>query len=626
MCGIAGIISKNKEDKKNEVALMCQRMVLRGPDHQDVWSTHQGVTLGHCRLAILDLNTGNQPMLSVDKKVVIVFNGEIYNYLDIRKELKEQYHYQFATTSDTEVIIGGYQTWGIKGILSRLEGMFAFCLYDIKKDEVFIARDKFGEKPLYYYTKDDDLCFASELKAFDADLSRFSLDMEAANFYFALGYIPAPYSIYKEIRKLEPGYYMHISTKREYKKYAYYKLKDHILRNTDSFETACQNIRKLMNDSVRQRMIADVPMGAFLSGGVDSSIICCTMPKYSKEPFDTFCIGFDESEYDESNRANIVAEKIKSKHHLHTLKFEDIVDNIDDIIGYYDEPFGDSSAIPSYYVAMLAHKDVKAVLTGDSADEIFAGYDKYLGRYYAEKYRHTPRLFQKLVELVVEHTPINHKTSTFLRKANKLINTSKESDFDIYYNLMCLGFPDVKRKNLLKEDLYRDVKTHVKEIYDECPSDEPLDREQYCDVRFVLEGCMFPKVDRACMHHSLENRTPFLDSRIVEYALSIKPEYRLNGHNKKYILKKAFKEMLPGKTTHFSKRGFGVPLDYWFKVELKKEMDALISKEFIETQGIFSYNYLQDIFHKHIAGKENNKTKLWNIYVFQKWYMDKIKK
>ncbi len=625
MCGIAGIISKKDTDKSKSVSNMCQRMLLRGPDHQEVWGTQQGVTLGHCRLAILDLNTGNQPMSSVDKKGVIVFNGEIYNFLDIRKELKEQYHYQFATTSDTEVIIGGYQTWGIEGVLSRLEGMFAFCLFDIEKDEAFIARDKFGEKPLYYYVNNEDLHFASELKAFDADLSKFALDMEAANLYFALGYIPAPFSIYKEIRKVEPGHYMHISAKREIKIHTYYQLKDHIQRNSDSFEVACQKIRNLVSNSVRQRMIADVPMGAFLSGGVDSSIICCTMPQYSKETFDTFSIGFDESEYDESNRAKIVAEKIKSRHHLHILRFEDVVDNIDDIIGYYDEPFGDSSAIPSYYVAMLAHKDVKAVLTGDSADEIFAGYEKYLGRYYAEKFRHFPHFLQKLGKYAAEHIPINHKTSPWLRKANKIINTAEESDFDIYYNLMCLGFPDYRRKELLKSGSYRDVRGKVKKVYDECPNDNPLDKEQYCDIRVVLEGCMFPKVDRACMHHSLENRTPFLDSQLVEYALSLPHEYKLKGRNKKYILKEAFKSELPEKTTHFSKKGFGVPLDYWFKTDLKEELSKFINKEFVETQGIFNYNYLQSLFENHINGKENNKAQLWNIYVFQKWYINNIR-
>ena len=620
MCGIAGIVSRRNNNNKEEVMGMCQRMVLRGPDHQEVWGTYHGITLGHCRLAILDLTTGNQPMQSVDKRVVIVFNGEIYNFLEIRKVLADHYKYQFATNSDTEVIIGGYQIWGIDGILSRLEGMFAFSLYDIEKDEVYIARDKFGEKPLYYYLKDDSLYFGSELKSFDADLKKFSLDKEAANLYFALGYIPAPYSIYKEIRKLEPGHYMHINASRDIKTCEYYSLKEHIGRNTDSFETACQRIRDLVKDSVRQRMIADVPMGAFLSGGVDSSIICCTMPQYSKGNFDTFCIGFDESEYDESNRAQIVSDKIGSKHHLHTLKYEDVVNDIDSIISYYDEPFGDSSAIPSYYVAMLAHKDVKAVLTGDSADELFAGYEKYLGRYYAEKYRHVPKLFQKLGRFTTEHTPITHQTSNFLRKANKLINTANESDFDIYYNLMCLGFPDTKRKLLLKDGVYYDVKGKIKSIYDECPNESPLDKEQYCDVRVVLEGCMFPKVDRACMHNSLENRTPFLDSRLVEYALSINPEYRLNGNKKKYVLKKAFQDYLPEKTRNFSKRGFGVPVDYWFRNELKEEMSRLINKEIIEAQGIFNYQYLQEIFESHLSKNNNYKTQLWNVFVFQKWF------
>lgn len=621
MCAIAGIVSPNNLSNKNEVADMCSRMILRGPDHQEVWGTHHGVTLGHCRLAIIDLNSGNQPMSSADGNVVIVFNGEIYNFLDLKNELIECHGYRFVTTSDTEVIIAGYQLWGIEGILQRLEGMFAFAIYDFKNNEVFIARDKFGEKPLYYYHNGEDLIFASELKGLGADLSRFSLDMEAANFFFALGYIPAPFSIYKEIRKLEPGHYLHIDAERKCKNLTYYKLKDKIVRSTDTFDEACQHIKSLLNDSVRQRMIADVPMGAFLSGGIDSSIICCTMPNYTNEQFDTFSIGFNESEYDESRRAALVADKIKSKHHLHILKYDDVVNELDEIIDYYDEPFGDSSAIPSYYVAMLAHRDVKAVLTGDSADEIFAGYEKYLGRYYAGKYKNAPKLLQKMGEYAVNHAPINHHTSSWLRKANKLIQTSEGDDFDIYFNLLCLGFPDYNRCKLLNENSFFDVKGYVRTIYDDCPSDNPLDKEQYSDIRIVLEGCMFPKVDRACMHHSLENRTPFLYSKIVEYTLGINPEYRLNGKNKKIVLKEAFKDILPERTTHFSKKGFSVPIDYWFRNELKNEMASLINKNFIEKQGIFNYPYLRQLFEAHIHGKENNQTQLWNIFVFQKWYL-----
>lgn len=621
MCAIAGIVSSNNLNNKDAVADMCSRMILRGPDHQEVWGTCNGVTLGHCRLAIIDLSSGNQPMVSADGNAVIVFNGEIYNFLDLKQELTNRYHYEFKTTSDTEVILAGYQTWGIDGILKRLEGMFAFALYDLCNNEVFIARDKFGEKPLYYYHKGEDLVFASELKSFNADLSRFTLDVEAANFYFALGYIPAPYSIYKEIRKLEPGHYLYIDSERKCMDLSFYKLKDHIIVNSDSFDEACQHIKRLVDDSVRQRMIADVPMGAFLSGGVDSSVICCTMVNHSKEQFDTFSIGFNESEYDESHRAALVAEKIKSKHHLHILKYDDVVNELEEIIGYYDEPFGDSSAIPSYYVAMLAHRDVKAVLTGDSADEIFAGYEKYLGRYYAGKYKNAPKVLQKVGEFVVNHTPINHHTSSWLRKANKLIHTTEGDNFDIYFNLMCLGFPDYTRHKLLKEDSFCDVKGYVKAIYDECPSDNPLDREQYSDIRIVLEGCMFPKVDRACMHHSLENRTPFLDSKIVEYALSINPEYRLNGKKKKIVLKEAFRDILPERTKHFSKRGFAVPLDYWFRNELKNEMESLINKDFIDNQGVFNYHYLRQLFEAHMQGKENNQNQLWNIFVFQKWYL-----
>lgn len=623
MCGISGIISKTDKDFSDEVMRMCQRMILRGPDHQEVY--HEGnVTLGHCRLSIIDLNTGNQPMKSADGKVVIVFNGEIYNFLNIKDELSGK-GYGFSTRSDTEVIIAGYREWGIDGILQRLEGMFAFALYDKETKDVFIARDRFGEKPLYYKIDDYGVAFASELKAFAPDLKKYHIDIEAFNYYTTLSYIPSPLTIYREFRKLPQGHYMRVKRDLTVDIVEWYNLANHIANPvSDTYDQAKDRIRGLMRDSVKKRMIADVPTGAFLSGGVDSSIVCELMSEFSDKQFDTFSIGFKEKEYDESHRAQIVADKIGSRHHLHYLDFNDVVDKISDIIDYYDEPFSDSSALPSYYVAMLARKDVKVVLTGDSADEIFAGYEKYLGRYYASKYRALPSFVKSCIKILARNAPINRFTNAALRKVNKLINTAESSDFDIYYNLMSLAFPDYRRVSLLRDNVYRDVKTGIKKVYDGCPCQSPLNKEQYCDIRFVLEGDMFPKVDRACMHNSLENRTPILDTRLVEYSFRINPEYKLKGRNKKRILKDSFRDELPAQTTKFSKCGFGVPIDYWFRNELREEMAALIGKDLIESQGLYNYEYVWSLFEKHLSGEENNAFQLWNIYVFQKWYTKRI--
>lgn len=619
MCAIAGVLSSQNSDYSQFVNQMCEKMLLRGPDYHAIYNEAY-VTLGHSRLSIIDLSTGNQPMRSSDGNVVIVFNGEIYNFRELKRELQDV-GYEFVSNSDTEVIIAGYQILGIDVIIDKLEGMFAFAIFDRITKNTFIARDKYGEKPLYYEIRDKEFIFASELKAFSPSLKKYTLDKKALNFYLALNYIPSPYSLYKEIRKVPQGHYFQIDSELNIQDVCYYNLSERIQKPiNDSYEKAAGYLKELIYDSIQKRMIADVPTGAFLSGGIDSSIVCSIMSELSEDLFNTFSLGFKEKEYDESGRAKIVSDKIGSEHNLHILDFNDVAEAIDDIIDYYDEPFADSSAIPSYYVAKLARKKVKVVLTGDSADEIFAGYEKYLGRYYVDYYRKLPILGQQLLRWLADKCPVNHYTNVGLRKLKKLIYTAELSDFDIYYNLMCLGNPDKKRSMLLKKNFYVDIKSEIKSVYDSCPSESYLNREQFCDVKYVLEGCMFPKVDRACMHNSLENRTPFIDSRIVEYAFRMNPEYKLKGKNKKRILKDTFGYLLPKQTKKFSKKGFGVPVGYWLRNELCNSLYSFVDKEFLEEQGIFEYDYIKQLCDNHLSCKEYNDTQLWNFYVFQKWY------
>lgn len=620
MCAIAGIIG---EDIYEDILTdMCNRMVRRGPDNMGVF-IDGNVGLGHRRLSIVDVATGDQPMFSSDRSVVMVFNGEIYNFIEIKTELIALGRL-FITNSDTEVILEGYRQYGIDGILSKLEGMFAFALYDKETKEVYIARDKFGEKPLYYSDDKGQFMFASELKAFAPNLLKYTLDKKALNYFLSLSYIPAPYTIYNEIRKLEQGTYIHIvGGSKHFCKY--YDLKKNVsnIPICTNFEDAKCLLVEKMTESVRKRMIADVPIGAFLSGGIDSSIVCILMSKLSKVPINTFSIGFKEKDYDESNRARLVAKYIKSNHHEYILDYNDVLNILDDIILYCDEPFGDSSIIPSFYVAKLAREQVKVVLTGDCADEIFAGYDKYLGRYYIDKYKKLPFWLQNAIEKFVNYIPYNSYTSILLRKIKKVILNSSNNDFDIYYDLMCLGVKDSGRKNLLLSEYYIDVKSELYARYMKF-SGSKLKQEQLSDIQTVLEGDMFTKVDRACMFNSLENRAPFIDSGICEFAFNIPDNYRLNCKNKKYILKEAFRSVLPKNTLKFPKRGFGVPVDYWFRNELKKDLETLLEKENIIKQGIFNYMELHKVFMDHVSGKENNKGILWNIFVFQKWYEKQI--
>lgn len=624
MCAIAGIFNKNYDVDPQQIESMCECMRLRGPDYKDTYLNKQ-VALGHRRLSIIDLNTGNQPMYSRDRSAVIVFNGEIYNFQELRQELEKDGQI-FITQSDTEVILNGYKAWGMAGIIGRLEGMFAFILYDINHGDLYIARDKFGEKPLFVLENTNQILFASELKAFAPNLQSFHIDNTALNYFLTLSYIPAPYTIYQEIRKFKPATYWHIKPNGEKEEIGYYNLYNNISGNSHlSFKEAQVHLKELLTEAVKKRMVSDVPMGAFLSGGIDSSIICTIMSQLSPQPIHTFSIGFQEKEYDESKRARLIAQKIKSDHHECILNYKDVIDDLDDIILYYDEPFGDSSALPSFYVAKLARESVKVVLTGDCADELFGGYEKYLIHYYVEYFRKLPFWIQRLIKWGTDSLPHNSLTNNILRKAEKVINNAQLDDFDLYYNLMALGFHDNERANLLSPELYCEIKPEIKNKYETFQGESILAREQLTDVQIVLEGDMFVKVDRACMKSSLENRAPFIDSSILELALCMPSAYKIKGRIKKYILKETFKSILPRKTLSFSKRGFGVPVDYWFRNELKDELSSLLKKELIERQGIFNYEVVQRLFNEHISGRKNNKTKLWNLFVFQKWYLNQLK-
>lgn len=626
MCSISGIINKSGEAiDESLLRIISDRMILRGPDDGDIYIDNN-IGLAHRRLSIIDLSTGNQPMQIEGGQAVIVYNGEVYNFRELKKELEKKGH-RFATTSDTEVVVRCYLEYGIEGCLSKLEGMFAFAIYDKRYNKVFIARDRYGEKPLYYYEDNHAFYFASELKAFAPSLERFSIDGTALNLFLTLSYIPAPFTIYKGVYKLQQGCYMEFDEHGKHLIHQYYNAVNNIGKDRNgSYAEAIGKLKTLLTDSVRQRMVSDVPMGAFLSGGIDSSIICCLMASLSDKPINTFSIGFDERDYDESDRAEAVAKHIGSNHKKFILHYNDVLDILDDIIDYYDEPFGDSSAIPSYYVAKLAHEDVKVVLTGDCADELFGGYEKYLAEYYSARYQKLPKLARKGLEKIVNAIPLNDYTNNGLRKAKKVIQYSKDTGFDLYYDMLCLGFNDEERFNLLKPEFYTDIKKSYRAFYGSLPNSTTyLQKEQVIDVYRVLEGQMFPKVDRACMHNSLENRAPFIDSGIVDFALNLPDEYKIDGNNKKKILKDAFRDILPKETLEFSKRGFGVPVDHWFRNELKEELTSLLNEEMINKQGIFNFIYISKLLEEHISGKENHKGMLWNLFVFQKWYLNNLK-
>jgi asparagine synthase (glutamine-hydrolysing) len=623
MCGIAGLIDFKNEVTETMLIDLCDRLVLRGPDAAGYF-LDGGVALGHRRLSILDLETGDQPMHSTDGRVVLVFNGEIYNYQELKEELIVL-GYIFGSTSDTEVIIVAYLHYGIDTMLDKIEGMFAFALYDRQTEQVFIARDRFGEKPLYIFNDSSKIIFASELKALMQYIDQADIDMIAVNLFMSLSYIPAPYTIYTNVKKLLPATYLSISTQGTIHTHKYYDLLDAIKDKPvlTSFDDVQKQLFDLLNDAVAKRMVADVPFGSFLSGGIDSSIVTAIMAKISNRPIETYSIGFVEKEYDESERAQLVAKHCGTDHTVHFLDYKDVVHDIDEIINHFDEPFGDSSAIPSFYVAQLARKSVKMVLTGDAADEIFGGYEKYLASYYSDKFKRMPRFLQGIFKKFVFAIPHTSVTNSILRRIKKVINFSELSAFDLHYNYMCLGFNDLERKSLMKNSFFKDIKLIVQNYYNRRENNNELDKGLYTDLNIVLEGDMLVKVDRMCMKSSLEARVPFLDRRIVELAYRMPTHFKIKGRDKKHILKKTFSHLLPPATIRYRKKGFGVPVDYWLNNQLKEDLMAMLSEDRINRQGIFEYKQIKKLLDEHQSGKQNHKGMLWNLYVFQK-FMNRI--
>lgn len=623
MCGIAGIINIKKgnvEGQKLALKTMIDRMAQRGPDGVGLYMEGH-VGLAHRRLSIIDVKSGAQPITIDEGHITIVYNGEVYNFPEIKTTLEREGAI-FKTNSDTEVIAVAYQYYGIEKCLRLLQGMYAFAIYDKRKGTVTIARDRYGVKPFYYSIDNDTLLFASELKAFAPSLKEYKICKKALNMFLTLSYIPSPYTIYEGIHKLMPGHYMVIEADGAINTKQYFRVTDPIkIRYNNDYESCKQELKDLVFASVKKRLVSDVPVGTFLSGGIDSSVVTCVMSRLQKEPVKTFSIGYDEQDYDESGRAELVAKHIGAEHHKYILRYDDVLKALDDIILYYDEPYGDSSAIPSYYVAKQASQEVKVVLTGDCADELFGGYEKYLIDYYVNKYKRIPGFLRSLFEGCVNLIPVNKHTNHLLRKIGKVIRSSKLTGFDLYYSMLSIGFTDELRKELLKPEHYEDIKSDYREEYNSLDKKLTfLQKEQLMDMGRMLEGQMFPKVDRACMHCSLENRAPFIDSEIVKFALNIPEAFKINGKDKKRILKETFKDILPEQTVGFSKKGFDVPVDYWFRNELKDELSELLSKDFIESQGLFNHAYINELLKDHLSRKKNNKELLWNLFVFQKWY------
>lgn len=623
MCGIVGFLSL--DSTKDDLLNATDKLYKRGPDNRDVYF-RSPIGLGHTRLSIIDLSTGNQPLMNHDESLVLVFNGEIYNYRELREELKLA-GCEFTTKGDAEVILKAYEVWGLKKALSSLEGMFAFALWDERIKTLFVVRDRYGEKPVYYTKNKNGFFFGSELKSLSDHYSKERIDKIGLNLFFSLTYIPAPFTIYENIYKLEPGEYLQVEPSGRVEKIQFYDIESIVAKSNTgvyrSYDDAKAELRKLLFRSVEERMISDVPIGSFLSGGIDSSVVSAIMAKKSSTPIKTFSIGFKEKEFDESDRAARVAKHIGSEHSCFILDHLDLLSIVNETLSYFDEPFGDSSAIPSMMVAKLAKRDVTVVLTGDCADELFGGYNKYLAGYYSSRYNAIPKYWRKFFERVIGIIPHTKLTNLTLRKTKKIIKSSSLKTEDRYAFYTNLGFQPGEKEILLNPEYNLDVLEQSLLHYNKSHDEDDLTRTFYSDIKLVLEGDMLAKVDRSCMMNSIEARVPFLDSRLVDFSFQLPHHFKIQGKNKKRILKDTFSDLLPKETLSFSKKGFSIPIGNWFKKELKAELLNVLRSELLEKQAIFDKAYVKQLTDNHIKGKENNEAKLWLLYVFQKWYLQK---
>ena len=624
MCGINGFVTQTNLDKKSVESLlisMNEIITHRGPDQDGFYVTNaRDYTLGMAmrRLSIIDLKTGKQPIYSDNRQKVIVFNGEIYNFRTLKADLIAK-GFSFQTSSDTEVVLKLYECYGIDSF-SMLNGMFAFSIYDKAIDKLFIARDFFGEKPLYYLQNNDGFIWASELKSIIKVLpSKPSINKTALNLLLQLTYIPAPYCIYEGIYKLEANHYIEFDCANF--SFEINEIVQKFITYPKTTKLAAAKVtHDLVQESVVSRSISDVPIGTFLSGGVDSSIVSLCLSKNTAQKIDTFSIGFDKKSFDETNKSRTVAKIINSNHHEFIISEKDLTANIDEIILNFDEPFADSSALASYIVSNKTKKFVTVALTGDGGDEVFGGYNKYYIGKLNEKYTQIipKKLHQGISGLFGNLLTFKDDKRGKRFKFNRLMKAiNYEGDF--YYNIISLGFQENEVKEILESNEYfaNSLSYFKNKIGDK---NKTLTDFRNIDKLLSLEGDMLVKVDRTSMLCSLECRSPFLNKEIWNFTSQLPENYLINGLDKKHILKESFKEYFPKGFLDKSKKGFGVPVGDWLRTDLKNELLSYIENDFIEKQNIFHFDVVFKLVNNHLMGKNDNTFRVWTFFCFQKWY------
>ena len=622
MCGIAGIFDYRGRRDVDRRLLRCMTDALlhRGPDGDGFYFA-PGVGLGHRRLAIIDLAGGDQPLFNEDHTVCVVFNGEIYNFPELVTELSALGHV-FRTRCDTEVIVHAWEEWG-EACLDRFNGMFAFALLDEQRQTLFLARDRLGEKPLYYsFLSDGRLLFASELKALLCcpQLDR-RLDPQAVEEFFALGYIPDPRSIYSGVHKLAPAHCLLVRRGEDPPQpHAYWQLR-FVDGSATRKEEAEEELISRLHELVRMRMIADVPLGAFLSGGVDSSAVVAMMAGLQAEPVSTFSISFGTKGFDELPYAAMIAGRYDTDHHLRAVD-PDSFDLLDRLAAIYDEPFGDSSALPTLRVCAVARENVTVALSGDGGDEVFAGYRRYRWHCVEERLRRViPQglrgpLFGALGAL---YPKLDWAPRPLRAKAT--LEELARGTAEAYFASVSVCSDDLRRR-LFSPALTAELQGYnavevLKEHMIQCGSEDPLSRVQYADIKTYLPGDILTKVDRASMASSLEVRVPLLDHTLVEWTARLAPQLKLRGREGKYVFKSALEPYVPPEILYRPKQGFAVPLAAWFRGPLRKRLRETLSGPVLCELGLFDVAAIAALLDQHQSGERDHSAALWTLSMFE---------
>jgi len=626
MCGITGWANLDSHTPpltggKDLLHSMCERMTHRGPDSEGLFVT-SGVALGMRRLAIIDLVTGEQPVFNEDESIAVVLNGELYNYREVRADLEKRGH-SFRSASDTEILPHLYEEYGDE-MMSHINGMFAFALWDSKRRRLLIARDRFGEKPLYWGVFDKTLLFASEPKVLLAHPSvQPSLNLQALRQYLSFDYIPAPLSIYEGINKLPAAHKLIIEAGRVTVE-PYWQLSYKTVSPVPDEREAAEHLQDLLADSVRMRLVSDVPLGVLLSGGVDSSAIAALAVRASSEAVKTFSISFAEASFDESAYARGVAKFLGTDHHEERLSANLAANLVSEIGSWMDEPFSDPSLVPTYLLSRFTRKHVTVALGGDGGDELFAGYPMYAGHRLAEIYKRVPAVVRSgLVEPLVRLLPVKTKNLSLDYKAMRFV-TGAKYDTVARHHVWFGSFTPEEQQQLLTtdalaqtdSDIYRDARL----LTQLCDDTDLIKQMQNLDTRLYLAEDILTKVDRASMAVSLEVRAPFLDHRVAEFAASLPSNYKLRGLKTKYILKRAVDELLPRFVTRRGKKGFGVPVAEWLKVKLRPLARDLLSPERVRRAGVFNPEFVTRLQDEHERGVANHRKLLWTLLMFELWH------